>query len=73
MLTEDGFRSRPGFTSSWHRMFMFGITTFMFALGIIALVLETILEFQRAKSNYDTSSHLLSYMGNYYIPDGALW
>jgi hypothetical protein len=54
-------------------MFMFGITTFMFALGIIALVLETILEFQRAKSNYDTSSHLLSYMGNYYIPDGALW
>jgi hypothetical protein len=56
-------------------MFMFGITTFMFALGIIALVLETILEFQRAKSNYDTSwssSHLLSYMGNYYIPDGVL-
>jgi hypothetical protein len=54
---------------------MFGITTFMFALGIIALVLETILEFQRAKSNYDTSwssSHLLSYMGNYYIPDGVL-
>ena len=35
---------------------MFGITTFMFALGNIALVLETTLEFQIAKSisGYDT-------------------
>ncbi|KAN0129157.1 hypothetical protein V8E53_013028 [Lactarius tabidus] len=32
---------RPGFTSSLPRMFMFGITTLMFALGIIALVLVT--------------------------------
>ncbi|KAI9439104.1 hypothetical protein H4582DRAFT_2075759 [Lactarius indigo] len=37
---------KPGFTSSRPRMFMFGITTFMFALGIIALVLETALSFQ---------------------------
>ncbi|KAH8985016.1 hypothetical protein EDB92DRAFT_1390488 [Lactarius akahatsu] len=36
----------PGFTSSRPRMFMFGITTFMFIMGIIALVLEKTLEFQ---------------------------
>jgi len=37
---------KPGFTSNPTRMFMFGITTFMFALGIIALVLVTIVEFR---------------------------
>jgi hypothetical protein len=35
------FRSKPGFTSSPPRIFMFGITTLMFALAIIALVLGT--------------------------------
>src|ERR1700677_1443138 len=39
------FRRNPGFTSSLPRMFMFGITTFMFVLGIIALVLVTTLGF----------------------------
>jgi len=40
----------PGFTSSTPRMFMFGTTTFMFALGIIALVLETVLGFQQLET-----------------------
>ena len=35
------FRSRPGFTSSTPRKVMLGITTFMFVLGIVTLVLET--------------------------------
>ncbi|KAI9450473.1 hypothetical protein BJY52DRAFT_176850 [Lactarius psammicola] len=37
---------KPGFTSSRPRMFMFGITTLMFALGIIAQVLRIALWFQ---------------------------
>ncbi|KAH8991489.1 hypothetical protein EDB86DRAFT_3079902 [Lactarius hatsudake] len=41
--------STPGFTSSRPRMFMFGITTFMFALAIVALVLETAFGFQQMK------------------------
>ncbi|KAH9173222.1 hypothetical protein EDB89DRAFT_2228935 [Lactarius sanguifluus] len=41
--------STPGFTSSRPRMFMFGITTFMFALAIIALVLQTAFGFQQMK------------------------
>src|ERR1700761_2111682 len=40
-----GFRRKPGFTSSRPKMFMFGITTFMFALGIIALVIVVALGF----------------------------
>ncbi|KAH9010951.1 hypothetical protein EDB83DRAFT_380466 [Lactarius deliciosus] len=36
----------PGFPSSRPRMIMFGITTFMFVVGIIALVLEKALESQ---------------------------
>ncbi|KAH8993737.1 hypothetical protein EDB92DRAFT_377444 [Lactarius akahatsu] len=42
---------KPGFTSSRLRMSMFGITTFMFVLGIIALVLETTLGFQQTQQN----------------------
>ncbi|KAI9439105.1 hypothetical protein H4582DRAFT_1946826 [Lactarius indigo] len=38
------FRSPPGFTSSRPRMFWFGITTFMFALGTTALALQKALE-----------------------------
>ena len=34
-------------------MIMFGITTFMFVLGIIALVLETTLGFLKAQSIFD--------------------
>ncbi|KAH9014612.1 hypothetical protein EDB83DRAFT_272750 [Lactarius deliciosus] len=45
--------STPGFTSSRPRMFMFGITTFMFALAIVALVLETAFGFQQMKSLLD--------------------
>ena len=37
-------------------MFMFGITTFMFALGIIALVLETTLLFEMWKLIFDPPS-----------------
>ncbi|KAH9058108.1 hypothetical protein EDB87DRAFT_952161 [Lactarius vividus] len=43
--------SRPGFTSSQTRMFLFGITTFMFALGTTALVLEKALELQKIEFN----------------------
>ena len=43
------FRSKPGFTSSSPKMFMFGITTFMFVLGFIILVMETALGFQGIK------------------------
>ncbi|KAF8262707.1 hypothetical protein EI94DRAFT_1742934 [Lactarius quietus] len=39
---------KPGFTSSRPRMFMFGTTTFMFILGIIALALGTTILFQEA-------------------------
>jgi hypothetical protein len=42
----------PGFTSSSPRMFMFGITTFMFALGIVALVLVTTLGFKITHSMF---------------------
>ncbi|KAH8991863.1 hypothetical protein EDB86DRAFT_1532648 [Lactarius hatsudake] len=41
----------PGFTSSRPRMSMFAITTFMFVLGIIALVLETTLGFQQTQQS----------------------
>ncbi|KAI9450400.1 hypothetical protein BJY52DRAFT_1356834 [Lactarius psammicola] len=44
---------KPGFTSSRPRMFMFGITTFMFVLGIVALALETSLAFQQLESPDD--------------------
>ncbi|KAH9032244.1 hypothetical protein EDB85DRAFT_1260126 [Lactarius pseudohatsudake] len=40
------FRSPPGFTSSRPRMFWFGITTFMFVLGTIALALQKSVELQ---------------------------
>ncbi|KAH9173224.1 hypothetical protein EDB89DRAFT_747301 [Lactarius sanguifluus] len=45
-VTSIHVLTKPGFTSSRPRMFMFGITTFMFALAIIALVLRTTLGFQ---------------------------
>ncbi|KAI0259765.1 hypothetical protein BC834DRAFT_600802 [Gloeopeniophorella convolvens] len=38
---------KPGFLSSTPRLFMFGITTFMFLLSIIALALETALGLQQ--------------------------
>ncbi|KAH8991842.1 hypothetical protein EDB86DRAFT_1531661 [Lactarius hatsudake] len=40
---------KPGFTSSRPRIFMFGITTLMFALTIVALVLRTTLGFQEMR------------------------
>jgi hypothetical protein len=48
--------SKPGFTSSLPRVFMFGITTVMFALGIIALVLVTVYECQVMKATLVNSS-----------------
>jgi hypothetical protein len=53
---------KPGFTSSPPRMFMFGITTFIFALGIIALVLSTVLGCRLMKAilmNSDLDSSFL--------------
>ena len=49
-------------------MFMFGITTFMFALGIIALVLETTLGLEIGKSIFDPSANQdPSYTLYYYV------
>ncbi|KAH9072393.1 hypothetical protein EDB83DRAFT_2517163 [Lactarius deliciosus] len=42
--------SKQGFTSSRPRMIMFGITTLMFALAIVALVLRTARGFQEMQS-----------------------
>jgi hypothetical protein len=43
-------------------MFMFGITTFMFALGIVALVLVITLEFKITHISYSTSDlHIDAY------------
>ena len=47
------FRSRPGFTSSPPRKFMFGMTTSMFVLGITTLVLETTVGFQQTQLYLD--------------------
>lgn len=47
---------KPGFLSSRPRIFMFSITTFMFILGLIALVLETALGFQQIKLFLDPTS-----------------
>ncbi|KAH8991472.1 hypothetical protein EDB86DRAFT_3244655 [Lactarius hatsudake] len=43
--------SPPGFTSSRHRMFRSGLTTFMFALGTTALALQKALELQNIEFN----------------------
>ncbi|KAH9014610.1 hypothetical protein EDB83DRAFT_272505 [Lactarius deliciosus] len=48
--------SKPDFTSSRPRMFMLGITTFMFALGVITLVLRNVLEFQDIQYFLGTTS-----------------
>ncbi|KAH9028549.1 hypothetical protein EDB84DRAFT_1498098 [Lactarius hengduanensis] len=45
-VTSVHILSKPGFTSSRPRMIMFGITTLMFALAIVALVLRTARGFQ---------------------------
>jgi len=54
-------RSKPGFTSSpspsRSKMFLLGITTSMFILGIIALVLETTLEFQQMRLFLDPAAN----------------
>jgi hypothetical protein len=60
---------KPGFTSSLPRMFMLGITTFIFALGIIALVLVTIfLWFQSMKSFLTDSKP-----GSSFFTSSAVW
>jgi hypothetical protein len=50
-LQKVAFRSKPGFTSSPYRMSLFGITTLMFAMGIITLVLSTMLGIRDANLN----------------------
>jgi hypothetical protein len=62
------FRKKPGFTSSPPRMFMFGITTFMFALGIIALVLATLLGCQLMKAILADSD-----LGSSFLISSAVW
>jgi len=64
---------KPGFTSSLPKMIMFGITTFMFVLGIIALVLETALGFQQMQLflNPSASNVWSSYQTNVIIAVGA--
>ena len=54
-------------------MFMFGITTFMFVLGIIALVLETALGFQQTQLFLDPTAGNVwsSYHTNVIIAVGA--
>ncbi len=54
-------------------MFMFGVTTFMFILGIIALVLETALGFQQMTLFLNPSSGSVwsSYQTNVIIAVGA--
>ncbi|KAH9012370.1 hypothetical protein EDB84DRAFT_961492 [Lactarius hengduanensis] len=47
---------KPGFTSSQPRMFMFGITTFMFVLGSIALVLEVAIGFSEIRLILDPTA-----------------
>ncbi|KAI9450474.1 hypothetical protein BJY52DRAFT_1356565 [Lactarius psammicola] len=47
---------KPSFTSSRPRMFMFGITTFAFVLGIISLVLEKALGFQQMQLFLDPTA-----------------
>jgi hypothetical protein len=48
-------------------MSMFGITTFMFALGIIALVLEITIEFLKAKNGFDIPFSTKVYFICYYV------
>ncbi|KAH9027238.1 hypothetical protein EDB85DRAFT_123772 [Lactarius pseudohatsudake] len=65
-VTSVHILSKPGFTSSRPRMFMFGITTLMFALAIVALVLRTARGFQGMQlflsSTLDfTTAHTWSY------------
>jgi len=45
MISVYVLLSKPGFTSSLLRMTMFAITTLMFSLGIVVLVLETMIRF----------------------------
>jgi hypothetical protein len=52
---KTDFRSKPGFTSSRPRMYMFGITTFIFALAIIALALEKTIQARQRKLILDPS------------------
>ncbi|KAN0141232.1 hypothetical protein V8E53_000988 [Lactarius tabidus] len=56
LLRPPGLRRKPGFTSSSPRMFMFGITTFTFVLGITELVLYLSLGFQQAQLFLDPSA-----------------
>jgi len=53
--------SKPGFTSSLLRMTMFGITTFMFSLGIIVIVLETTMKFRFFDNSNSGSSFIMIY------------
>ncbi|KAI9450397.1 hypothetical protein BJY52DRAFT_1215517 [Lactarius psammicola] len=63
---------KPGFTSSRPRMFMFGITTSMFILGIIALVLDTAIGFQEIQLFYSPDSFVWSTYHAKIIVDGII-
>ena len=51
-------RIRPGFTSSPPRKFMFGITTFIFILGITAQVLWIVFQFQATLLDVETAEDI---------------
>ncbi|KAH9014579.1 hypothetical protein EDB83DRAFT_2321463 [Lactarius deliciosus] len=51
---------KPGFTSSQPRMFMFGVTTFMFVLGSVTLVLEAALGFKEIRLILDPTAETVS-------------
>ena len=61
------FRRRSGLPFSRPRMIMFGVTTFIFVLGIIALVLSIIFQFQATLLDNEQgpidSSLLISFRG----------
>ena len=65
------FSKNPGFTSSRPRMFMFGITTLMFALGISALVLVDIFSFKAMYILTHEHNFLYEDISTYYYAWGA--
>ena len=67
------FRKNPGFTSSRPRMFMFGITTLMFALGIAALVLVNIFNFKATYILfYENGLFMYEDLSTYYYAWGTI-
>ena len=81
-LQEVAVRNKPGFTSSPRRMSLFGITTVMFALGAIVLVLQTMFQIQVVNPDLDvtiafylvaeTSSYLMVRLCDAFLSSASL-